>query len=843
MSSPDTGAATGGRAGGHRGDRAGRVPRRDGRLVPAAVTVWAGALAGLVWTWWITVLCGLAGAVAGVLAGVFASRVPGPAARSPEGRRGLPAAAGVLCAAGIATALPMGLVLRDAEQDPLRAEAARGTSVPVHATVAERPRPVRSAGYGHRPGGVGSVLVPVDLVGTGDTGGTTPRGGADTGATGTEADADRPHSTGRVLLIAEPEGWADVLPGQRVSTRAELAPARGPGLTVAVGFVSEPPRGITSAPWWQRAAESVRGDLRAAAGVLGDEPAGLLPGLIVGDTGALPPRVEEEFLDAGLSHLMAVSGSNVTIVCGAVLLLVRSVGAGPRLAAATAGVALVAFVLLVGYEPSALRAGVMGGIGLLALALGRRGSALPALAAAVCLLVLADPAMAVNLGFALSVVATAGLVLLAPRWSDALGGRGLPGFLARGLAVPVVAFVVTAPVLAGTVGEVSVVSVVANMLAAPVVAPVTVLGAGAAVLAPVWAPSAELVVWLTHPGLTWLLLVARHAAAVPGAVVSWPSGWWGGLSAAVLLGAVVWLVRHRRGRVLLAVVVLVAVAVSVPRRVLAPGWPPRDWVFAACDVGQGDALVLATGRPGRAVVVDVGAEPAALDRCLDGLGVDRVPLVVLSHLHADHVAGLPAVFEGRQVGAVAVGPGREPGWAWRRVVRETGERHVRLVTVGAADTLTWSGLRLDVLGPHWIPAAQRGAGTEPGAAEAGADGTAVNNTSLVVRATTRAGRILLTGDVEPTAQADLLAAGADLGADVLKVPHHGSPAVLDRFLTAVRPRIAVVSVGDNSYGHPHPATLRTLRRAGTLVARTDTSGTVAVVADDGDPALVRRGRR
>ncbi|WP_040924284.1 ComEC/Rec2 family competence protein, partial [Saccharomonospora iraqiensis] len=131
---------------------------------------------------------------------------------------------------------------------------------------------------------------------------------------------------------------------------------------------------VTSAPWWQRAAGSVRADLRAAAGVLGAEPAGLLPGLIVGDTGALPPRVEEEFLDAGLSHLMAVSGSNVTIVCGAVLLLARSVGAGPRLAAATAGVALLAFVLLVGYEPSALRAGVMGGIGLLALALGRRGS-------------------------------------------------------------------------------------------------------------------------------------------------------------------------------------------------------------------------------------------------------------------------------------------------------------------------------------------------------------------------------------------------------------------------------------------------------------------------------------
>nr|WP_112282402.1 ComEC/Rec2 family competence protein [Prauserella muralis] len=781
--------------------------RQDLRLVPAAVLTWTAALLGLLWGWPACLLC----AVAGTLGAAIALRRWAPGRRDPPRRW---AAAGALLVCALAVAGPLTLRIAAAQHDPLRAHAGEGRDAILRVTVEERPRPLRSAGYADRPDGARLVLVPARVRDA--TVGGQPVA-----------------STGRVVLIAPFAGWSRLLPGQEATAGGSLVPPGDGDLTVAVTYVRGPPRNVGPASWWQRAAESVRAGLRAVSGILAEEPAGLLPGLVVGDTSALPARVEQEFTDAGLSHLTAVSGANVAIVCGAVLLVARALRCGPRSSATAAGVVLVGFVVLVGYEPSVLRAGVMGGVGLLALVLGRRGSAMPALATAVCALVLWDPAMAVSMGFALSVVATAGLVLLAPRWSEAMTRRGLPAGVADGLAVPLAAFLVTAPLIAGLAGQVSVVSVVANLLAAPVVAPVTVLGVLAAALAVVWPGGAELLAHLAGPGVSWLILVAREASAVPGAVLPWPSGWWGGVLAAGVALLVVLALRHRQARVALAVALAGLLVIVVPVRVVAPSWPPQGWAVVACDVGQGDALVLATGEPGRAVVVDTGPEPGPVDRCLDRLDVDRVPVVVLSHLHADHIGGLASVFEDRAVGAVAVGPGRTPGWAWRLVAAEAAQRGVPLVELSAGRRLGWPALRLAVLGPRYVPRA----GSESD------DGTAINNTSVVLRAATPAGRVLLTGDVELAAQGDLLASGADLRAEILKVPHHGSRFTLPQFLGAVTPRVALVSVGrDNTYGHPSPVTLRWLSGGGALVARTDLGGDTAVVPDGAAPAVVRRGR-
>ncbi|MBK1786450.1 ComEC/Rec2 family competence protein [Prauserella cavernicola] len=790
------------------GESSGVARRQDLRLVPAAVVVWSSALCGLLWGWWA---CVLFGAVGLVVAAVVARRcVRSRAGPVPDRRL---AAAGALAVCGLLTVGPQAIRLSSAEHDPLREEARQGSSVTVRAVVGERPRALRSAGYADQRGGARSVLVPVDVL----------------SATVHERSVA---STGRVLLIAPFAGWSELLPGQEVTASGVLAPARSGELTVAVTYVRGPPEDTGDAPWWQVGAESIRAALRTVCGVLSDEPAGLLPGLVVGDTSALPERVEQEFLDAGLSHLTAVSGSNVAIICGAVLLVARALRAGPRLSAIVAGAALVGYVTLVGYEPSVLRAGVMGAVGLLALVLGRQRSAMPALAAAVCALVLYDPAMAVSMGFALSVVATAGLVLLAPRWSEAMTRRRVPAGVAEGLAIPVAAFVVTAPIIAGMAGEVSLVSVVANLLAAPVVAPVTVLGVVAAVLAGPWPAAAEVLVQVAGPGVSWLVFVAREAAGLPGAVVSWPAGWWGGLLAAGVAGLLVLALRYRQARIALALTLVALLVVLVPVQVVSPSWPPDDWAVVACDVGQGDGLVLATGEPGRAVVVDAGPEPGPLDRCLERLGVDRVPLVVLSHLHADHVGGLASVLEGRAVGAVAVGPGRSPRWAWREVAAETSTRGIPLVELGLGERLDWPSLRLEVIGPRY-------AAPDSGDLE---EGTEINNNSLVVRANTAAGRVLLTGDVELAAQSDLLNADTDLSAEILKVPHHGSRYSLPPFMSAVAPRVALVSVGaDNSYGHPNDTTLSVLTRGGALVARTDTGGDTAVVPDGGVPAVVRRG--
>lgn len=774
------------------------VARHDFRMVPTALLVWLAGLLGLLVAWWLAPVCGL---VAMVAAAVLTWR--------RAVRPALAGVAGVLLIAGLLLVGPFTLTLFEAAHDPMRAQAMRGAQASLRMTVTDRARPVRAEGYAAQPGGDRTVVLKADV-------------------DGAVVDGTEVSSSGRVVVFARGPEWARLVPGQSVTGVGSLAPARSSELVVAVLRVHGPPEEVTAAPWWQRTAGAIRAELREVSRVLDPDEAGLLPGLVVGDTEAMPLRLEQEFLDAGMSHLTAVSGFNVAVVCGAALLLARILGSGPRTSAYFAGGALLAYIMLVGYEPSVLRAGVMGAVGLLALLLGRKGSALPALAFAVALLVLLDPAMAVSVGFTLSVVATGALVLIAPVWADAMRRRGVPPGFAESLAVPLAAFVATAPIIAGFAGEVSLVTVGANLLAAPVVAPATVFGVVAACTAPFAPWLAEVFVRLAGPEAAWLVFVAREGAAVPGAVIGWPGGWWGGLLAAVVLGLLLLGFRARRFRVAVAAALVGALLVFVPVRVIAPSWPPVGWSLVACDVGQGDGVLLAAGDPSRAVLVDAGTELGAIDRCLDRLGVDRIPLVALSHLHADHIGGLDAVLEGRAVGGVAVGPGRAPRWAWRHVAEVAARHGVPLLELRVGDHLRWSGLDLRVIGPRYVPGAPAD------------DGTEVNNSSLVIMATTPVGRVLLTGDVELAAQADLLASGEDLRAEVLKVPHHGSRYSLPGFFDTVAPRIAVISVGaDNRYGHPNDTTVDALIGLGAAIVRTDTDGDAALVPDEKGTLIVR----
>ncbi|MCA1675173.1 MAG: MBL fold metallo-hydrolase, partial [Actinobacteria bacterium] len=333
----------------------------------------------------------------------------------------------------------------------------------------------------------------------------------------------------------------------------------------------------------------------------------------------------------------------------------------------------------------------------------------------------------------------------------------------------------------------------------------------------------------------WLVWVGRQGAAVPDGVVRWPDGTAGGLALAVLVVMVLLVLRAHRLRVLVAAAVLGALVVVVPTRYVPPGWPAPGWMVVACDVGQGDAVVLATAEPRTAVLVDAGPQDAPVSACLNRLGIRHLALVVLSHLHADHLGGLAGALQGRDVGAVALGPGRSPSWAFAEVARTTAEARVPLVSLVAGQRLSWPGLVLDVLAPRRTP-------TPSGDGDAEVDGTVVNNASVVLRASTPAGRVLLTGDVELEAQADLLTAGIDLRTDVLKVPHHGSRYTAEEFLAAVRPRVAMISVGaGNSYGHPSKHVLDALAAAGSRTVRTDLNGDVAVTAGRRDLAVVARG--
>jgi competence protein ComEC len=509
------------------------------------------------------------------------------------------------------------------------------------------------------------------------------------------------------------------------------------------------------------------------------------------------------------------------------------IGVGPRTSALVGGVVLTGYLEIAGPRPNVLRAALMAGVGMLALATGRTRATGAVLSASVIVLALWRPDFGADLGFALSVLATGAMLLLSGPLAEALQRRRVPAGIAEVLAIAVVAQLATAPLIAGSFGQISLPSVLANVLAEPAFVPALLVGAVTMACSAVWPWLAGVIAHLAWPATAWLRWVPHWVAGMPATAVAWPTGWLGGLALAALIIAIVIAARLPRMRALLTAVVIALAVVWIPVRVLAPGWPPPAWAMVDCDVGQGDGEVLATSEPGRAVVVDTGPDDTAIGECLDRLDVDRVPLVVLSHLHADHIGGLATVLRDRAVGAVAVGPSRVPAWAWTQVVHETAAARVPLVQLSVGERLRWPGLVVDVIGP---PAAQSWpAGDDP-------SGTVVNNSSLVLRANTSVGRVLLTGDVELAAQADLLASGVDLSADVLKVPHHGSRYSAPSFLDAVHARLAVASVGaGNPYGHPSPLTLNRLAVDGALVLRTDHDGDVAIVRGPTGPAVIRRG--
>lgn len=529
-----------------------------------------------------------------------------------------------------------------------------------------------------------------------------------------------------------------------------------------------------------------------------------------------------------------MSGTNLTLVVGALLLAARSVGVRGRWLVLVGLLGILGFVLLARTEPSVLRAAAMGTVGLFAFGPDGRRRGLRALGVALVVLVLVDPALATSAGFALSVLATGGIVLLGPRLAEALS-RWVPRGLAEAVAVPTAAQLACTPVVAVLSGQVSLVAVLANLLAGPAVGPATVLGLLGGLTGLVLPAAGRVVGTGAAWCVAWIIEVAERGADLPGAAVPWGSG---PLAVLLLVGLCLGLavllpriVRHRVWGASLGVLLLLVV-LGVPGRIWSTpsfGWPPAGWVLVACDVGQGDALAVSVG-PGAAVVVDAGPDPDAVDGCLDRLGVEQVPIVVLTHFHADHVDGLAGVVRGRRVGAVEVTSVLDPPAAVDEVREVAARASVPVRTASYGATRTVGTATIQVVHPD-VPVPVPGAG----------DGSSANDASVVLVIDVAGLRLLLTGDIEPPGQAALARALPGLDVDVLKVPHHGSRHQDEHWLTSLRPELALVSVGaDNDYGHPAPDLLDGLRAAGAEVHRTDEEGDVAVVAGGAGPRVVAR---
>jgi competence protein ComEC len=554
--------------------------------------------------------------------------------------------------------------------------------------------------------------------------------------------------------------------------------------------------------------------------------------MAIGDTGRIDESLDLDLTSTGLSHLTAVSGANCAVLVGLVVLVGGALGLRRWLTLLLAGLVLAAFVVLVTPEPSVERAALMAGIALLLRAVGRPTRGLPLLAGAVVLLLVTDPWLARGYAFSLSVLATAGLVVLTAPLT-ALLARALPDWLALSLAVPLAAQAACQPLLLSLDPAIPVFSVVANLLAEPAAPVATVLGLVACVVAPVWPGGALGVATVAWAPAAWVAAVARFFASVPSGSLAWGSGALAIAAAAaivVLVAAVALTTPYRRSRrvavALLLLVVLPLATVTTGREIGRRASLPADWEFAQCDIGQGDAVLVRSS--GVTALIDTGDDEMLLADCLRLFGVERLDLLVLTHYDRDHVGASPTLV-GR-ADSLLVGP--PDGTADEHLVGRFRSAGSRVLQAAPGLSLRLGRLTATVL---WPPAH-----TTPG-----------NTASVVldIRGDASCGGACLSGlflgDLGEQEQQRLVGRGAVAPVDVVKVSHHGSRDQSPALYAAARARLGLIGVGvHNTYGHPTKQTLAMLRRSGTAVIRSDLDGTAAVAAGPGGvPTVWKQGAR
>jgi len=633
---------------------------------------------------------------------------------------------------------------------------------------------------------------------------------------------------------------------------------------------------------------------------LGVHPAssGLLRGVILGEKGGMPDDVLDSFRRAGTAHLLAVSGLHVGALAGVALLALRRLSTPPWGQVGGAGALVVVFALLTGAGPSVTRAATMTLVLLGAGLAGRGRDPWSALGLAAVVVLARDPPAVTGPGFQLSFSAVAALLLLA-RPLQARLERFLPGAIAGGIAVSLAASLGTAPVAMLTFGQVSVVGVVANLLVVPVVPFVMAVGAGSVVLGFVWEGFCGPLNTGAGVLMGWISVVSRFFACAPvltpgslpvaGAMIA---GSVGGFLVARRRASWVGVGRTRRRRIVVLMLAGSLLTLGCLEAALhaearaAIWWAGRTWPITGevrvLDVGEGSA-VLVRSPDRRAVLIDGGPRECDLGARLRELGVDKLDVVIVTHPHADHFAGLDEIVDDVPIGTlvdhVVVGgvaahsPAAEPPATDTRFgsgtsseadlylsVREKAvQQGARHVLVGTRGSLQVGDIRLEIFAPP-RPLGATGAGSwgASNLVDAEWSGTApsgqvappvglplsssqVNDASIVTVVVVSHLAILVPGDAE----APVLSRYPLPRVHGLVVPHHGSAgAVSATLLRDLSPAVAVISAGKgNSFGHPAPEILRELTVAGVASARTDESGWVALSLGDGTRVLTRVGKR
>ena len=605
-----------------------------------------------------------------------------------------------------------------------------------------------------------------------------------------------------IRVMTSKQSVTTLLPGQRFSAQGRIVASKE--ARVAALVVLKDDIEIQTRPSrWASALGAIRLGLRSLSG---DGNAGaLIPGMVLGDTSKQSVEFKNSMRRSGLTHLVAVSGANFALVSAFVLWMMQFLFARMKFRLSATAISLIAFIALVRPSPSVLRAAAMAAVLLVAQGTKKGRDSLPALGFAMAAVVVVDPWQARDAGFALSVLATAGLLLFAPVLIEKLSIH-LPGKLAQALAPPIAATVFCSPIIVALSGYLAPMSVIANLLAAPFVAPITIVGFIAALFSP-FAPLLSIVlIWFIRFPAGAIALIAHWASSFP--VLTLQSGKIGFLIiASFTLGS--WLLKKWFKHIIVFTLVILISITWLQR------WPGGDWQVANCDIGQGDSMVINLGNH-QGIVIDVGPDPVAEDRCLKALGIKEIPLLILSHFHADHVAGLPGAIKNRTVGQVWVSVNSAP--LVESAMAQSALSGVEMIKAVRGMSARVGPLTIRVL---WPTLSATSFEEMPG------DGSQINNSSIATLITSDAFSLFVGGDLEPPVQEILV---KDVGpVDIYKVCHHGSRYQDLAFMSALHPRISIISVGaGNTYGHPAVQTLQALARLGSEVLRTDVDGAIAV---------------
>lgn len=567
----------------------------------------------------------------------------------------------------------------------------------------------------------------------------------------------------------------------------------------------------------------LRENFASTAKSISPDSGALVAGLAIGDDSALSNQMLTRMKTLSLTHLTAVSGANCAIVIGGVFLLLKRAGSRRFVTLTLSLLALAFYVAVVGFEPSVIRAAIMASVVLLCAFAGRRVPPTVALSWAVILVLSLWPSMVTSLGFWLSVVATAAILLVAPGLYKKLATR-MPAGFALGLAVVVSAQLWCLPMLVNLSGGLPTYSIVSNLLAEPLVAPITVLGILALVVGIVLPPLAALLYWLASFAAYGIELIS-NLALLPAATIWWPEGLLGIVLMLVTVAAISLIIISRMRKQAFAAIALVALTfVSFSGSAVARSqtWPGTDWQVVSCDVGQGDATVIRSLK--QTMLIDVGREPEPIGKCLEAIGVTQIDVLLLTHFDADHVGGLAGVLERAQVRQALISPFDDDRPQVAVALGELAEANVSVSTAEVGDRGTLGDAT-------WVVAAP-----EPRAA--GAEDS--NDASVILRVETSQWLLLAFADAGERAQMRTVrlrnsllnrTPGKPL---IVKVSHHGSADQYAELFEDLRPEVALFSVGEsNGYGHPTKRALEIFEKAGSTIFRTDRQGAIALSMLDG----------